>query len=550
MFATSLIRTSKRSSSFAVSSLLTALLATSFVVLGGAVPASAAACDAGVAEPTLNEDGDTYAIGTAAELIALSTNFELDGEGVWGGDLTFIQTADIDLAGCDWSPIGTADSPFVGTYRGEGFTVSGLKISSTTAGDVGFFGFVGDGSYIQELTVIGEIDIPLGSAAGGSTVGGIAGYIAGETYLSQVIADVDISILTAGGSGNIGGLVGQVDYGTIQYSGHRGDFLVTGNKIVGGLVGSVKDEFELNSNYSIATFDISDLTGYDSSGIIGDGCDGMSLVINTFSVASGQHWGVEREDCSTFQDTFYNTTTFLGVPNSDEDSVAGVLGQTTLEMKDSITYEENNWDIVEGWDEFDRFTVPKSIWGICSLVNDGYPFLLWEYSTDPCLAAATAPAITSISPASSSGTLSVAFTAPTSDGGAVISNYKYSIDNGATWVTRSPSATTSPLVIQGLNNGTSYQIKLLAINSVGEGAASTAVPGTPAAPAPSPSPTPSSSAAPATSPATLTSPAATLAVTGSNLLINWGFVWATIVIGLALVLISGARRREPGQGNS
>ena len=386
MFATSLIRSSKRSTSFAVSSLLTALLATSFVVLGGAVPASAAACDAGVAEPTLNDDGDTYTIGTAAELIALSENFLLEGDPVWGEGFRFEQSADIDLAGCDWSPIGTSDSPFVGVYDGQGFTVSGLKIGSTAAGDVGFFGFVGDGSYIQELTVIGEIDIPSGSTAGGSTVGGIAGYIAGETYLSQVMAEVDISVLTAGGSGNIGGLVGQVDYGTIQYSGHRGDFLVTGNKIVGGLVGSVKDNLELKSNYSIASFDVTGLTGSDSSGIIGDGCDGDPLVIDNFSVASGQHWGVEREDCGTFQDTFYNTTTFLGDPTSDEDSVEGVLGQTTLEMKDSITYEQNNWSIVEGWQEFQRFKdAPLSIWGICSAVNDGYPYLLWEYSSNPCV---------------------------------------------------------------------------------------------------------------------------------------------------------------------
>ena len=385
MFATSLIRSSKRTSSLAVSAVLTALLATSFVVLGGAVPARAAACDAGVAEPTLNEDGDTYTIGTAAELIALSENFLFEGDPVWGEGFRFEQTANIDLAGCEWSPIGTADSPFVGVYDGQGFTVSGLKISSTTAGDVGFFGFVGDSSYIQELTVIGEIDIPLGSTAGGSTVGGIAGYIAGETYLSQVIADVDISIRTAAGSGNIGGLVGQVEYGAIQYSGHRGDFLVTGNKLVGGLVGKATDQIELNSNFSIATFDVTGLYGYDSAGIIGDGCDGAPVVINNFSVASGQHWGVEREACGTFQDTFYNNTTFLGVPTSDEDSVVGVLSETTLNMKKIVTYDQWGWRIDEGWVEFDRFSVPASIWGICSAVNDGYPYLLWEYSSNPCV---------------------------------------------------------------------------------------------------------------------------------------------------------------------
>jgi hypothetical protein len=387
MLATSLVRTSKRSSSYAVSAILTSLLAGSFVVLGGAIPASAAACDSEGVELTLNDDGDTYTIGTAAELIALSTDSQVMDE--WGNGLTFIQTADIDLAGCDWSPIGTADSPFVGVYDGQGFTVSGLTISSTTAGDVGFFGFVGDGSYIQELTVIGEIDIPLGSNAGGSTVGGIAGYIAGETYISQVVADVDISTQTMG-SGNIGGIVGQVEYGTIQYSAHRGDISVKGDKTIGGLLGYAADRIELYSNYSIATFYVAELSAQQSAGIIGNGdCvadpDGQPLVVDTFSVGSGQHYGVQVQNCGTYQDAFYNTTTFLGAPTIGEESVVGVLGQTTLDLKDPITYEQNNWNIVEGWAVFERFGGTQRIWGICSAVNDGYPYLLWEYSSNPCV---------------------------------------------------------------------------------------------------------------------------------------------------------------------
>jgi hypothetical protein len=70
----------------------------------------------------------------------------------------------------------------------------------------------------------------------------------------------------------------------------------------------------------------------------------------------------------------------------------------------------------------------------------------------------------------------------------------------------------------------------------------------------SPTPTASSSPTPVSTVATPSLlpvvPTSTLAVTGSNLLINWGFVWVTILIGLALVLISGARRRELGKGNS
>ena len=82
---------------------------------------------------------------------------------------------------------------------------------------------------------------------------------------------------------------------------------------------------------------------------------------------------------------------------------------------------------------------------------------------------------------------SVAFSAG-SDGGSAITNYQYSTDNGSTWTARSPAATSSPVVISGLTNGTAYSIKLRAVNSVGSGAASSAVSVTPTAPSPTPAP--------------------------------------------------------------
>ena len=41
----------------------------------------------------------------------------------------------------------------------------------------------------------------------------------------------------------------------------------------------------------------------------------------------------------------------------------------------------------------------------------------------------------------------IQFSAPASDGGSPITNYEYSTDNGATWVTPSPAVTSSPLII-------------------------------------------------------------------------------------------------------
>jgi hypothetical protein len=125
-----------------------------------------------------------------------------------------------------------------------------------------------------------------------------------------------------------------------------------------------------------------------------------------------------------------------------------------------------------------------------SLVRTGsYSAPSSNYSlTQPSLTAnisAVVPAVPTgivITTAVVSGQLSVAFVAPTNDGGSVITNYKYSTDAGSTWTAVSPAATTSPIVISGLVNGTSYNVQIRAVNAVGDGVATATTAATPAAP--------------------------------------------------------------------
>ena len=107
--------------------------------------------------------------------------------------------------------------------------------------------------------------------------------------------------------------------------------------------------------------------------------------------------------------------------------------------------------------------------------------------TQPSLSASisaivpVAPVLGSIT--AGNGQLSVAFTAPSSNGGVAVTNYEYSTDGGSSWTARSPANTSSPLVIAGLNNGTTYDIQLRAVNSAGSGASTSTTQAAPVAPA-------------------------------------------------------------------
>lgn len=76
-------------------------------------------------------------------------------------------------------------------------------------------------------------------------------------------------------------------------------------------------------------------------------------------------------------------------------------------------------------------------------------------------------------------TITVIFTQD-SDGGSAITNYEYSVNGGSTFTEFSPVQSTSPIIISGLTNGTTYQIQLKAVNSVGKSDVSNQLSATPA----------------------------------------------------------------------
>jgi LPXTG-motif cell wall-anchored protein len=90
-----------------------------------------------------------------------------------------------------------------------------------------------------------------------------------------------------------------------------------------------------------------------------------------------------------------------------------------------------------------------------------------------------APTITSV--VGTNGSLTVTF-ASGADGGSPITNYKYSID-GTHYIALNPVTTSSPFIISGLTNATTYSVTIKAVNVYGDSLNSNTVSGTPTAPA-------------------------------------------------------------------
>lgn len=119
----------------------------------------------------------------------------------------FKQTCDIDLSEWiednspknGWSPIGTYDSPFRGTYDGAGYVIKGMKIFRYSSDNIGLFGCTnGETSTLQNIVLQGAY------IEAGSNVGFICGLNIGNTMITDCV--VNGGRVTA--SNNVGGVVG------------------------------------------------------------------------------------------------------------------------------------------------------------------------------------------------------------------------------------------------------------------------------------------------------------------------------------------------------
>ena len=102
----------------------------------------------------------TYTISNASDLSRLRDKIN---NGIRMENVTYLLTADIDLSGADWIPMGPETNPFTGTFDGQGHTINGLT-------SLCLFGYVGAGTTVRDLvfTNVSTILPPVAACVYGS----------------------------------------------------------------------------------------------------------------------------------------------------------------------------------------------------------------------------------------------------------------------------------------------------------------------------------------------------------------------------------------------
>ena len=176
---------------------------------------------------TVSEDGKTYTVYTTDGLLAWNDAAQIDLT------LNCTLTADINLTGKKWTPIGTAlNNSYKGNFDGGNHTISELTVKGSDE-YAGLFGYIGSGGTVKNVKlekvqitsdyqyayvggVAGNNNGAIencsvsGSVSGNSTynsVGGVVGYQWGGSITRCS------SSATVNGTGSVGGVVGQTNYG-------------------------------------------------------------------------------------------------------------------------------------------------------------------------------------------------------------------------------------------------------------------------------------------------------------------------------------------------
>jgi hypothetical protein len=225
---------------------------------------------------------DPFILCSPGELVAMSRSVA-----AWAA--SYRLGRDIDLsgfgpsAGVSFEGIGSATTPFRGSFDGSGFSIRHVHIELPASDNVGFFRFADSSA----------------------------------TRIERVhLVDVIIS-----GRDNVGGLVGALERGTVIGASING--VLTGRNHAGGIVGAATRGASISTSGANVNVKISGAGAGGALGICGDGCVVMK------SYARGTVEGSERVGGftgATFGANTHQRVYATGAVNAEQGAAGGLIG--------------------------------------------------------------------------------------------------------------------------------------------------------------------------------------------------------------------------------
>ena len=276
------------------------------------------------------EDDGSYTVTSADGLMNIAKL-------VNGGktDINITLTADIDLTGKNWTPIGTSfHNSYTGTFDGGGHTITGLTVTTNDEG-VGLFGYLGKAGTVKNVVMEG-VQITSNQIYGGS-IGGVVGYGWGTIENCSVSGSVS-------GTVYVGGVVGAQWGGSI--TGCSSSATVKGTVDVGGVAGQTNSSATLTACYATGNviIEIHPTNNISGGGLVGfNGGNGVWACYATGNVTStGSSTG--KVHISGFLGDNYTTVTACYWKNNHEQGIGykkeGTVTEVTKVDGTGVTWQK------------------------------------------------------------------------------------------------------------------------------------------------------------------------------------------------------------------
>ena len=210
---------------------------------------------------TIESDG-SYTVTSADGLMNVA-------ELVNGGktDINITLTADIDLTGKDWTPIGTDyDNSYKGTFDGGGHTITGLTVT-TYDKYAGLFGWLNSAGTVKNVVMEG-VQITNNHSSG------FAGGVVGNSWGTIENCSVSGSVSS---NSTAGGVVGYQSDGAI--TGCNSSATVKGMVRAGGVAGATNSGASLTGCYATGSVSVENNTtsAAYAGGVVGSNGESSTL---------------------------------------------------------------------------------------------------------------------------------------------------------------------------------------------------------------------------------------------------------------------------------